>query len=137
MVPVGCLVVVRQTVIVDLFRPVSRAHACRYLRLNVNEMMIVGRVSNVNLDSVFRERVVRMTEIVLTANVVIVGLVYPRCPNVNLDSTATLVRLVSSSNVCQTLIFALSTKHADHSESVNSTGVVKAAEMTRGVLARA
>ena len=46
-------------------------------RLNVNEMMIVGRVSNVNLDSVFRERVVRMTEIVLTANVVIVGLVYP------------------------------------------------------------
>ena len=92
--PVVCLVVVRQTVIVDLSRLVSRAHVCPYLRHNVNEMMIVGRVSNVNLDSVFRERVVRMTEIVLTVNVVIEGLVYPRCPNVNLDSTATLVKPV-------------------------------------------
>ena len=78
-----------------------------------------------------------MIEIVLTVNVVIEGLVYPRCPNVNLDSTATLVKPVSSSNVCQTLIFAFSTKSVDHSASVYSTGVVKAAEMTRSVLARA
>ena len=77
-----------------------------------------------------------MIEIVLTVNVVTEGLVYPLCPNVNLNSTATLVKPVSSSNVCQTLIFALSTKNADHSESVNSTGVVKAVEMTRNVLVK-
>ena len=117
--PVVCLVVVKETVIVVLSRPVSRAHACRCHRLNVNEMMIVGRVSNVNLDSVFRERVVRMIEIALTVNVVSVGLVYPRCPSVNLDSTATLVKPVSSSNVCQTLTFALSMKNVDPSGSVN------------------